>query len=254
MKQKTALSALAALLVGTTASFANETYLDNEMSIFLSGLELEGNVSFIEYPDVDSDGMAEALVHMKTPLVEGGEIAEWKLIKMVDGSAKQIFSWAGDDVSIVSAESDGATQGADVIISDGSTWGYITEAMRPYNDLVTQRMKFIAPGTADDLALFEELYESHDLDVERPADIGKVRIEAAPGQYITVMSLRGDGYWRETDGASPYLMLDVRGEPFEAGLSFLMPSVYVMDSGDLYVIESVNFGYAGKSIPQGKWK
>lgn len=256
MKMNFALtSTIAALLLGTSTAVANQTFLEPEMSIFISDLETSGQVERVEYPDLDADGMSEALINMKTPFVEGGESSEWRIVKMVDGEPKSIFSWAGDDVYVQKTfDLDAISPTPDVINSDGSVWGYITGAMRPYNDLVTQRADFFHPGTQADIDLFEDLFEAHGLQVDQPSHIQKVRLEIQPGLYVTLLSLRGDGYWREQDGASPYLILSVKGEPIRAGMSFLPPSIYTMENGHLYLIDNVNFGYAGSSVSEEEYR
>ncbi|MYG25479.1 MAG: hypothetical protein F4213_05590 [Boseongicola sp. SB0677_bin_26] len=195
----------------------------------------------VEYVDLNADGSMEAFVlsREQTEGPHGVMLRAWEVLADGPGAHARLAGGGyGADPQVIPGRTGGAA-----IHVDGAWWHYDREAgqLRPFGDVTEANGAFYGDGRVGDERHFQDF------------DVGKVhlelmsrltfRIDGMPGQ-MTLLQLRGDAYWDEIDGSTPYVLLDTRGERVHSGWSFLPPSVFPWTPGPgIQVVEAVRGGY-----------
>lgn len=203
-------------------------------------------IDWIQEIDLDLNGESEVLLRLKTPLDPAfPEHLEWRVLDEQDGVAVEIMSWLAQDVQGLTTQTynldpDEEPGMTNVIYSDGSYWLMRNKRMLPFGS-ITQRAlpRAYTPSDAD-----MEHFGVFDLeDLNRNyAEAVKIDFSELPGDE-RVVSIVNSGFARDSDGASPYVILSSKGDLIQSGYSFLFPLVYALPDGGFQVIERVNFAY-----------
>lgn len=247
-----ALACASTGLVATAAIAEGEpVYLEVSQSILtvVDALQKEGLVDWVRYGDLDGDGTVEAVVKtMMGPDADDPEFREWRVIDEQDGMGVQLGTWFGTNVEVVLTKpaAIGDTE-VSAVLSDGALWYVYQGKVRPFGDMVAERNKFIHPGTAFDT----DRFAGFGFDKVDPVHMARLTLDVSdhPGDEVLI-SLMGDGYWREEDGATPYILLTAAGDTIHSGWSFTHPSVFKLPDGGFQLIESVNLGYRAVYFPE----
>lgn len=221
----------------------------------LQSLQRGGHVLSYEVVDLDQDGTNEVFVRLTAPMDPNfPKMLEWRVLAEQDGAVVQVGTWIGHNVEIHHAktiEAGGAEPVGTmpVIQSDGSFWMLYRNKMRPYGDLASQLVSRFHQGRSSD----RDAFKSFGLEDVPEKYMARVELEVSnrPGKEVLI-SLFGDGFARDDDGAAPYVLLSAAGDLIHAGMSFTHPSIYLLPDGGFQVIESVNFGYQVNYFPEEK--
>jgi hypothetical protein len=252
------LTAVAGVLTTLTAttSLAQEGYfVDVPPSILavLNALEDQSLVDWIEYADLDGDGSVEAVVKtMMGPDENDPDFREWRVIDDQDGMGVQVGTWYGTQIEVVTTKPKFIDDPkVSAVVSDGAFWHLFKGKMRPFADIVALRAEFIHPGTALDTEKFAE-FGHQNVD---PVHMARVTLDTSvlAGDEVLI-SLMGDGFWREEDGATPYVLMSAAGDLIHSGWSFTHPSVFKLPDGGFQLIEAVNNSYRAVYFPEGEDK
>lgn len=214
-----------------------------------SALMDQGVVEDIDYVDFDGDQDPEALVITNiSPDGSNTELKEWRVIDDMDGLGVQVGTWYGSDVR--SIETPVVRRGDPItyaVYSDGSFWYLYKGKMRPYGDLVSEKTRFIHKGQSGQENIFSSFGFS-DVPLHYMARVTLDLTDKNSDEVLT--SLVGEGFWREGDGATPYVLSDASGNVLHSGWSFTHPSVYRLPDGGFQLIEAVNGGYRAVFFPE----
>jgi len=247
-----AAAALAMVATGVAAEESDIAPIEVAGSILAvtKALEEQGLVEWVGYADFDGDLDPEAFVVTTiTPSDTDSDLREWRVIDDIDGMGAQVGTWYGTDIELI--ETPPARRGdpsLSIVRSDGSYWYLFKNKMRPYGDLVSARTRFIHKGLKGD----ENLFSDFGL-VDVPARyMARLTLDLTDAQGDEVLtSLFGDGFWRESDGATPYVLTTATGELIYSGWSFTHPSIFALPYGGFQIIEAVDGGYRAVFFPEG---
>lgn len=221
----------------------------------LQSLQRGGHVLRYEVVDLDQDGSNEVFVHLTAPMDPNfPKMLEWRVLDEQQGNVVQVGTWIGHDVKILHAKTieDDEAQAVGsvpVIQSDGSYWLLYKAKMRPYGDLASQLVGRFHKGRSADRSAFSS-FGLEDVPERYMARV-ELDVSARAGKEVLI-SLFGDGFARDSDGAAPYVLLSRDGELIHAGMSFTHPSIFRLPDGGFQVIEAVNFGYQVNYFPEEK--
>ncbi|MFX4300301.1 hypothetical protein [Pseudosulfitobacter pseudonitzschiae] len=221
----------------------------------LDALKDGGFVLGYEIVDLDLDGSNEVFVHLNTPMdSKFPTMLEWRVLDEQDGKAVQVGTWIGDQVSIqqaktVDRENPDQIGTIPVIYSDGSFWILYKNKMRPYGDIASRMASRIHQGRSEDRSAFQA-FGLEDVPEKYMARL-ELDVSNRPGKEVLI-SLFGDGFSRDSDGAAPYVLMSSSGDFIQQGVSFMHPSIYVLPDGGFQLIEAINFGYQVNFFPEEK--
>jgi hypothetical protein len=214
-----------------------------------NSLSEQGVVEHLEYADLDGDLDPEAFMIMTMgPNPENPDYREWRVIDDIDGMGIQIGTWYGEDVQVViTPPVRRGDPDIGIINSDGSYWYLYKEKMRPYGDIISTRTKYIHEGLAGDENLFAS-FGQIDVPLRYMARLTLDLTDAHGDEVLT--SLRGEGFWRESDGATPYVLTSSTGEEIFSGWSLAYPSIFKLSGGGFQIIEAINGSYRAIYFPE----
>lgn len=239
------------LALAMPALAAQGTAEDAPVSVtgFVDELRDGGFLDHVVYADVDGNGDLEGVAFLNTgPDPEDPELREWRVFDDEDGAVVQVGTWYGYDVKVVETRPNSTLDPVmSAVNSDGALWYLYKGKMRPFGDLVGDRVDFIMRGNYEDVDRFADF--GFDKVPER--DMAKVTIDVTDApRNEELISLMGERYWKGDDAETPYVLLSSSGEEIHHGWSLTHPSIFRMPGGGFQIIEIVGLEYRAIFFPE----
>jgi hypothetical protein len=227
----------------TTQDPADSIKVSSAILAVISSLEDQKVIDWVQFADLDGDGDPEAVIMTNIgPDAATPDFREWRVIDDVAGMGAQVGTWYGTNVEVIATKPDlKGDPEVSIVRSDGAFWYLFKGKVRPFGDLVSKRTEFIHPGK---VGLEEDLFADFGMRDVPVRYMARITLDITPDPADEVLvSLMGEGFWRESDGATPYILMTSTGEEIYSGWSFTHPSIFLLEDGGFQLIEAVNNSY-----------